>query len=425
MAVKSRLRRTLAMTFWCSALITMGGTYYYIEKMIPDHLNVVANEREEFYFGLPFQTTLESEGQEVVLGNGSNIPADQINLSVSQPFTIYSENLGSYNLGVKLFGWLQLKEIQVDVVDSQFAIPCGTPIGIYLKSNGVMVIGTGEIQEAGGSIAEPALGILQSGDYIEAINGQDLQTKDELMEALVQNGDKDAILTVRRDGTAMDFEMSPVKAQDGSYKLGVWVRDDTQGIGTMTYVDLNGNFGALGHGISDSDTGSLVETSNGSLYETEIVGINKGTAGTPGVMSGVIYYGNQSVMGNITANTNSGIFGTVNEKFARSLTAQPVEIGYLQDVEKGPAHIRSSISGEVKDYEIEITKVDSGNAKDNKGLVLKVVDEELLALTGGIVQGMSGSPIIQNGKLIGAVTHVFIQDSTRGYGILIENMLKH
>ena len=193
----------------------------------------------------------------------------------------------------------------------------------------------------------------------------------------------------------------------------------------MTYISTNGEFGALGHGISDSDTGMLVQTSGGELYDTEIMGIEKGTFGKPGVMSGVIYYGNQSRLGTIEANTNQGIFGIVNDRFRNRVESEAIPVGYRQDVKKGKAYIRSSISGEVKDYEIEIQKVDYSTARKNKDMIIKVTDPELLALTGGIVQGMSGSPIIQDGKLIGAVTHVFIQDSTKGYGIFIENMLQH
>lgn len=216
-----------------------------------------------------------------------------------------------------------------------------------------------------------------------------------------------------------------MRAEDGSYKLGAWVRDDTQGIGTLTYIDSNGNFGALGHGISDSDTGQVVEIEEGALYETEILGIEKGTVGNPGVMAGVIYYGPGSRLGSVEANTENGIFGKADARISESLNLEPVEIGYRQDVKKGQAWIRSDVSGELKDYEIEIQRVDYNPIQVNKSLVLRVVDQELLNLTGGIVQGMSGSPILQDGKLVGAVTHVFVQDSTRGYGIFVEDMLRH
>lgn len=424
MTRKERFHHSLVWIFWLSVIFTIGFTYYYMQRAIPDQLNVVVDKEEYFSFPLPIQATILSESEEVVLGNGSNIPAEEIKIIHNQPFTVYGNKEGTYQIGLKLFGWLQLKDIQVDVVDARYIIPCGAPVGIYMESDGVMVIGTGEITNSQGMVVEPAAGILQSGDYIEAINGKALQDKEELVEAVDKLKGEDAVLQVRRGGEQLELKVEPVNAQEGGYKLGVWVRSDTQGIGTMTYLDLNGNFGALGHGISDSDTGAVVEIADGELYETAILGIEKGTLGKPGVMSGVIYYGPSSGLGTISANTEEGIFGTVNEKFKKTVHSQPIEIGYRQDVQKGPAFIRSGVSGEIRDYEIEIQKVDYSTAHKNKSLVIKVVDQELLDLTGGIVQGMSGSPIIQGGKLVGAVTHVFIQDSTKGYGIFIENMLE-
>lgn len=420
-----RFRRCLIWTFWLSLVFTVGFTWYYLERRIPDRVSVVVQEQEEFDFQLPFGVTLLSESEEVVLGSKSNIPSGEIRLKSDESFSLYASNQGSYRLGMKLFGKIRFKEIEVDVVDTQYAIPCGSPIGIYLKSNGIMVIGTGRIQMEDGQETEPAYGLLESGDYIEAINGTPLRDKEALITELNHNGAKEAILTVRREGGAVEVRMNPVKADDGSYKLGAWVRDDTQGIGTMTYLDTNGNFGALGHGISDSDTGEVVEIEEGALYETEILGIEKGTVGNPGVMAGVIYYGPGTRFGTVEANTEVGIFGKANERFASRVQGEPLEIGYRQDVKKGRAWIRSQVSGELRDYEIEIQRVDCHPLQKNKSLVIHVVDEDLLELTGGIVQGMSGSPIIQDGKLIGAVTHVFVQDSTRGYGILMEDMLSH
>lgn len=425
MTGRRKFRKCMVWVFWASLVFTIGFTWYELDHSIPDKLSIVADEKEEFLFNLPFDMTILSESEEVVLGNQSNIPAQEIRMKAAEPFSLYAKNEGSYRLGLKLFGKIQFKEIQVDVVETRYAIPCGVPVGIYLKSQGVMVIGTGRITGADGQESEPAFGVLQSGDYIEAINGQPLKDKEALITSLSRIGGNEALLRIRRGGEELEVRMNPVKSEDGSYKLGAWVRDDTQGIGTMTYIDSNGNFGALGHGISDSDTGKVVEIAEGALYDTEILGIEKGTIGNPGVMAGVIYYGPVSRLGTINANTDVGIFGHADERLQKAITGEPLEIGYRQDVKKGQAWIRSSVSGEVKDYEIEIQRVDYNPIHQNKGLVLQVVDEELLKLTGGIVQGMSGSPIIQDGKLIGAVTHVFIQDSTRGYGIFIENMLEH
>lgn len=422
---KRTLRWYLAWTFWISLIFTIGFTWYYVERRIPRRLSVVVQQEEQFDLELPFQVTLNTDSEEVVLGSPSKIPADQIRLKADEPLSLYANRQGSYRLGVSLFGAIQLREIELDVVEAQYAVPCGVPAGIYLKSKGIMVIGTGRIRDKNGQELEPAYGVLESGDYIEAINGQPLQDKEALIQCLNRCGSSEALLRVRRDGKELEIRMNPVQAEDGNYKLGAWVRDDTQGIGTLTYLDTDGNFGALGHGISDSDTGQVVETEMGALYETEILGIEKGTVGHPGVMAGVIYYGPGTQLGEIEANTEVGIFGKANEKMKNSLTSQPIEIGYRQDVHKGQAWIRSSVSGTVTDYEIEIQRVDFNPIQKNKSLVIKVTDPKLLELTGGIVQGMSGSPIIQDGKLVGAVTHVFVNDPTRGYGIFLETMMEH
>lgn len=383
-----KFRRCLLWMFWMGIVGIIGMTVFYVERRIPKQFSMTVGELEELNFALPFEVTLMSESEEVVLGNPSDIPSNEIRLKAEEPLSLFASKEGTYRLGMKLFGKIQFKEIQVDVVKSQYAVPCGIPVGIYMKSDGVMVIGTGKITDAQGQEVEPAYGVLQSGDYIEAINGQPIQDKEALITSLNRIGESEALLRIRRDGKFMDVSMNPVQSEDGSYKLGAWVRDDTQGIGTMTYVDKNGRFGALGHGISDSDTGEIVQMKHGNLYETEILGIEKGNIGKPGVMAGVIYYGPGTLLGTVTHNTENGIFGTVGTKLEYLMENQAMEIGYRQDIKKGKAYIRSNVSGQLRDYEIEILKVDLNPVQENKSLVIRVTDPELLRITGGIVQGM-------------------------------------
>ena len=416
--------RILILVFWAGLVFTAGYGWYYAEHQIPEQFSVAEGEETSFSLDLPLYTTLLSESEEVILKGDSGIPQDEIRIRPDQEFSLYARKDGNFRLGLKLFGTIPFKEISVNVEDACYAVPCGMPVGIYLKSRGVMVIGTGKVTDENGSEAEPAYGILQSGDYIEAINGEPLSDKEALITSLNRMGESEALLRVRRGGRELELSVDTVKTADGSRKLGAWVRDDTQGIGTMTYLKPDGGFGALGHGISDSDTGRVVEIENGALYETEILGIEKGSAGNPGVMAGVIYYGPGSRLGSVAQNTDCGIFGTAGQAFCDAVGQQTMEVGHRQDVKRGKAWIRSCVSGEACDYEIEIQRVDYSPAKENKSLVFQVTDERLLRLTGGIVQGMSGSPILQNGKLVGAVTHVFVQDSTRGYGIFVEDMLK-
>ena len=424
MRQRSKFGRRLGPLFWLPALIITGCVWYQMDQAVPDRVSIIENKEEIFSFHLPVRTTISSENQEVALSAESNIPADQITISREDSFSMTGARKGSYQVGLKLLGIIKLKDIQVDVVDTRYAAPCGFPAGIYLKSDGVMVIGTGRIMGKDGIETEPAYGILCSGDYIEAFNGTPLHTKEQLIQEVGRSGGKDCVLSLRRKGEPVEVAVTPVEGEDGQYRLGAWVRDDTQGIGTITYIDPNGNFGALGHGISDSDTGNLVESEGGSLYLADILGIEKGVAGKPGLLSGIICYGPQSYMGAIFQNTQEGIFGTMDPKARDAFQKEVLEVACRQKVKQGPAVIRSSVSGELEDYDIEIQKVDYDSNRKNKSMVIKVTDPKLLEQTGGIVQGMSGSPIIQNGKLVGAVTHVFVQDPSRGYGIFAEDMME-
>ena len=419
-----RFRRCLLGTFWLSLLFTFLFTWYTFERQIPDRLSLTRNETGSFSFGgLPLEITLLDETSEVSLKNSSNIPEHSVRISSDSPLSLSATKSGTYQLGLKLFGTIHLKNVQLDVIEQRYAIPCGFPIGIYLKSDGILVVGTGKVTDESGKETEPSLGLLESGDYIEASNGHPLTSKEALITELRRVGNEDVLLKIRRDEKEMEVAIHPARTSDGTPMLGAWVRDDTQGIGTMTYLEPDGSFGALGHGISDSDTGRLLESHEGALYETEILGIEKGSVGNPGIMAGVIYYGPGCLLGKITANTDSGIFGNANETLRSDTLSSAIPVAYCQDVKKGSAFIRSKVSGQIRDYEIEIQKIDLNPIQKNKSMVIRITDPDLLKLTGGIVQGMSGSPIIQDGRLIGAVTHVFVQDSTRGYGIFIENML--
>lgn len=413
-------RKFLLGLLTATLLFSIGYSIYYIHIMVPNRIHVVANEKESFNFGLPFGARLESQSKEVLLGTKSNIPGDQITISMDAPFSVYGDKLGEYEIGLKLFGWLKLKNIRVDVVRESYVMPSGQPIGVYLKSDGVMVIGTGKISDGGGNEKEPAYGIVKSGDYLEAVDGIPLKNKEQLVDYMKASTGNTVVLSLRRGKESISVKVTPATDATGSYKLGLWIRSDTHGIGTLTYVEQSGKFGALGHGISDVDTGSVIEIKEGLLYPAVIHQITKGTMGVPGSLGGTINYRDDKPLGTIYKNCDSGIFGMMEE--AVSTGTAPVPVGFSQDITTGPATILCGADGTVREYEIEIIKVDTSN-KNTKSMVIQVVDEDLLALTGGIVQGMSGSPILQNGRLIGAVTHVFVQDSTKGYGIFLENML--
>jgi stage IV sporulation protein B len=330
---------------------------------------------------------------------------------------------GSYQLDSYLFGIFPYKSIKVIPEETKEVFVSGDTIGVYLKTDGVLVVDTQEIVSENGSSEDPAGNVLKAGDYIVAVNDQEVENKDAMISQLEDLDGSDVTLTVRRDDETIPVSLTPVKDTFGEYKLGVWVRDDTQGIGTLTFVDAQGNYGALGHGISDVDTGDLLSICSGNLYQASVLGIVKGSRGNPGELSGLIRYDHASCLGDIKENTTLGIYGTLNSRGMESLTLQSMPVAYKQELTLGDATILACVDSEVKAYQAEITRIDLNHEDNNKSFVIHVTDEELLEKTGGIVQGMSGSPIVQNGKLVGAVTHVFVQDSTTGYGIFAENML--
>ena len=286
-------------------------------------------------------------------------------------------------------------EASTSSADNDTVLLGGMPVGIYMETDGVMVLNTEKIEGIDGIEHDPAAEAVQTGDYITAVNHHEISGKADLLEAVDEIDGSDVVLTLRRGENTMDIEIRPVEYEPGSYRLGIWVRDNVQGLGTITFLTGQSRFGALGHGISDTDTNMLMAIDSGRVYRTSIQDITKGYSGSPGTMEGIIVYNNYNVLGTIDKNTEAGIYGTIDK---------------IDD-------------NEIKEYDIQVTDIDTSSSEINKGLVIQVTDPELLEKTGGIIQGMSGSPIIQNGKLIGAVTHVFVQDSTKGYGIFIENMM--
>jgi stage IV sporulation protein B len=321
---------------------------------------------------------------------------------------------------------IPIKEVTVSVISPQSVYACGRVIGIYGQTSGVLALKTEEVCAADGSVVSPAENRVLPGDYISAVNGNEVSTKEELISEVQENGENRLILTLERKGETIRVAIDPVRTSENKYLLGIWVKDDMAGIGTLTYYTSAGRFGALGHGIGDGETGELLSISSGSIYKMRLLGIQKGQTGTPGELEGVIYYGNENYLGSVDENDEMGIYGSLEETCLQTyrMTDDCLEIGYKQDIETDKAYILSDISGEVKSYEIVIDSVNYQAIDTNKGIRFHVEDSDLIELTGGIVQGMSGSPIIQNGRIIGAVTHVLVNDPTSGYGIFIENMLE-
>ena len=397
---RKRKYRYLILAFLALDLMLMGWLgYRLLDRKIPDQI-LVDHENSREVAGLlerPF-------------------------VSFDDAITVSGKD--SYTLHCRVFGVIPFKDVKVKHTTAKEVYVSGAAVGIYMQTKGVLIIDTGEILSESGETEEPARDIVKPGDYIVAFDQNRIQCKQDLMEDLAALDGDSVMLKVRRGKETIPLSLTPVKDKEGKYKLGIWVRDDTQGIGTLTYVDEDGRFGALGHGISDVDTGELLSIADGNLYDAQILGIRKGEKGNPGELSGLIRYDADNILGEISENSKNGIFGIMDAWRMKNLDLKKIPIGYKQDLKTGPASILCCTDGEVKEYAAEITRIDMNHEDSNKSFVIRITDKELLEKTGGIVQGMSGSPIVQDGKLAGAVTHVLIDDPTRGYGIAIEAMLE-
>ena len=327
-----------------------------------------------------------------------------------------SDDIQNYNTRVYVLNVVPIKSVDVAVVKNMLVIPGGETVGLTLKTDGIAVVGFAHFETKNGNVFSPGeeAGILP-GDSIKKIDGKPV-TKARAIEKILSEAQDTVKIEGTRKTETLFWTVNPATdKKDGTKKLGLWVRESVTGIGTATFYK-DGCFGALGHSISDADTGEDVIISDGSLCNAEVVSVDKGKKGAPGSILGV-FSGDDK--GKITANTPCGVYGTITD-----VPQTPkVEIALKNKVRPGNATIRCDIgNGKVEEFKIEISRiVSTGNTPKN--MIIKITDKKLLGKTGGVVQGMSGSPILQNGKLIGAVTHVFVNDPTRGYGIFIENML--
>lgn len=377
---------------------------------VPDQIYVNMGEELSYDFDVPVSLVLKEDSREVFETPSGSIAEN-------------GKEYPSYTVTCKLFGIFPVKDVEVMLVEPEAVYASGMPIGIYVKTEGVLIIGTGEVETKGEGTVKPAENLVKKGDYIVSINGEKVEEKEDLIEKINAFGQQKEVLGVLRGDEYIEVSLKPAKSSDGKYMLGIWVRDDLAGVGTLTYYRQDGSFGALGHAVSDGETGTQMEMEKGWIYHTNIIGIRKGGSGSPGELSGVIEYRKDACLGSVEKNTPLGIYGSLDGNLNQLQMGKSYGVTYKQDIHSGTAYVLSSLSGEVKSYEIEIESLDYSDTEENKGILFKVTDPELLELTGGIVQGMSGSPIIQNGNIVGAVTHVFVSDSTMGYGIFIEKML--
>lgn len=397
-----------------SILIVLFFVYMYVLAIeaIPDSLILFEGE------SLNLKTIL-----------GLNIKQDESYKAIQTASTTSSgvtNEAGSTSINISLLGKVPVKEVNVSVLPRTTVIPVGTVAGVKLYTNGVLVVGMTEVQGMDNIKYKPYENSgLKEGDMIVSIEEQEITNTIDLVNTVNKSNGEIVDIKYVRDGETLECSILPAQTAREEYKLGLWVRDSAAGVGTVSFYEpKTKTFGALGHGITDIDTGSLINIANGEFITTKVLSITKGEEGIPGKMQGTI--NNQQNIGKIYKNTNFGIYGIVDNLSALRIgNTKEMEVALREEIQLGKASILTSLDGDtVKEYEIEIEKKYINNNYDNKSMLIKVTDEELIQKTGGIIQGMSGSPIIQNGKFIGAVTNVLVNDPKQGYAIFGDLMLK-
>lgn len=349
--------------------------------------------------------------------------------SIETSSTLYSstfDEIGEEKLEVSLFDKIRLKTINVNVIEDVDVIPVGAIVGIKLYTNGVMVVGMASIEGEDGNIYKPYQELeIQEGDFITHINGIEITSTNKLIKEINNSSGQEIELTFNHKEETKTVNIRPVKNKDKKYKLGLWVRDSAAGVGTVTfYNDDTKCFAALGHAITDIDTGEILSTSSGEIDTSRILSIVKGQKDEPGRIEGTI--NSKTPIGNIYNNTKFGIFGVIkNAENIQLDFNKKMKVASRNEIKLGEATCLSGIDGEIKEYKLEITKIYPNNNYDNKSMFINITDENLLEKTGGIVQGMSGTPIIQNGKFVGAITHVLVNNPTVGYAVFGDLMLKY
>lgn len=394
---------------------------------IPDSIILFQNQDLDLQTiaGIRVEENKNTNTSEETISVGAGLASGKVweNANVEENDELVIPQSKTYN--VSLLG-INLKKVTANVVQNRKVIPLGDLSGLKLYTQGVLVVGMSQIEGEDNKIYKPyeEAGIEQ-GDSIIKINNEKIDSTEELLACVSKCKGKTINITYLKDGEEIQKTITPVKTSKNTYKLGLWVRDAAAGVGTLTFYDeATNSIASLGHGIQDVDTGEMVDISSGEFVTTEIVNVQKGEKENPGRIEGSIE--ECTDIGRIYSNTKFGVYGNIQNKSKLKLNEKDaVGIALRNEIQETDATIICTLEDGKKDeYKVKIQKVFRNNNEDNKSMIVKVTDQRLLEKTGGIVQGMSGSPILQNGKLIGALTHVLVSDPTTGYGVFADLMIK-
>ncbi|MBO6015443.1 MAG: SpoIVB peptidase, partial [Lachnospiraceae bacterium] len=345
------------LTVSCALLVIC--MYQVIRRAVPDEINIREGWEEEIRFAVPMSAAIYEDS---VLASGlggmqEREGMDKISVDTTTAMVMKANRCNYYQMELRLFGVLPLKTVSLNVVKTQTIYPVGLPIGIYVKTEGVLVVDMSEFESFDGTIVNPCRNVLRKGDYILQINGETVTGKQDLIRRIRRSGGKDLICTLQRNGVETTVKCSPVLADDGEYKLGIWIRDSAQGIGTLTYIDQRGGFGALGHGINDVDTDELMDLRYGGIYRTDIIGIERGKSGHPGELTGVISFEDAYQLGDVRRNTKGGIFGSIQSSRRHISQMTGITVGLKQEIRIGDAQILCKVGEKSGLYDVRITRL--------------------------------------------------------------------
>ncbi len=392
----------------------------YLNILLPNHYNVV-KENNVNINGKKY-ITIEVKNKNIIKNDiqASNFTLLKKDLECKEEKYAYKYN-ESCEATIKAYDILPIKQVDISKIDPIEVYPCGQPFGIKMFTKGVMVVGMGEVDK--GIIPSKDAG-LKLGDMILSIDNIPVYNNQDIVDIINKSNGKDVLIKVVRNNIEHTFKLTPRKSSmQNAYKAGMWVRNSTAGIGTLTFYTDGGYFGGLGHPVCDIDTGEIMPLLSGEIINVKIDGINKGKSGYPGELKGS--FSDESNIGLLTQNNTTGVYGKITD-ISSIHTKKKMPIAMMQDIKEGPAKILTTINELGPQYfDIIIEKINYNHINPCKNMIIKIIDKKLISKTGGIVQGMSGSPIIQNGKIVGAITHVFVNQPMKGYGIFAENMIKN
>lgn len=389
----------LTAAFACVILLTFLGMTVYYSSVLPNNYYITAGGElkiSDLIAAVPCAGKYSAE---------TAVPAGQTD---------------SRRMELKLLGIIPIKTVNIQEVKEPVLIPCGSPFGIKLLTDGVIVVEVSSFETASGLKAPAMDAGIRTGDIIKTINGDKITSNEDIADIIEKSGGEKLTIKLERNNASIISNVTPRLCRtDGSYRIGLWVRDSSAGIGTVTFYDPEtGVFAGLGHPVCDIDTGSILPLSRGEVVDVTVNGVKKGKSGIPGELIGS--FSSSAAIGSLEMNCENGLYGIMSRY---SAAEDPIPLGMRQEIKAGEAYIYTTLEGSrPQKYEIVIEKIDLHDSRDSKNMIIRVTDEALLEKTGGIVQGMSGSPIIQNGKLIGAVTHVFVNNPTKGYAIFADTM---